>query len=155
MSVAFRRDGDEEHLEPKFELPIPAGPNLVTPRGLVQIAAKLAELEARLAGLTDEEAIKAVQRERRYWLTRHATAEPAPLPLGDVVAFGCTVAFRMNGKDRAITLVGDDEAEPASGRIAFSAPLARAMMGAEPGEWLEFGGKPDAIEIVGITVAPS
>ena len=34
MSVAFRRDSDEEHLEPKFELPIPAGPNLVTLRGL-------------------------------------------------------------------------------------------------------------------------
>ena len=33
MSVAFRRDCDEEHLEPKFELPIPVGPNLVTGRG--------------------------------------------------------------------------------------------------------------------------
>ena len=33
MSVAFRRESDEEHLEPKFELPIPPGPNLVTPRG--------------------------------------------------------------------------------------------------------------------------
>ena len=153
MSVAFRRDGDEEHLEPKFELPIPAGPNLVTARGLAQIAAKLAELDGRLAGLTDEATIKSVQRERRYWLTRHATAEPAPLPAGDVVAFGCTVAFRLNGKDRSITLVGDDEADPAVGLIAFSAPLARAMMGAEPGEWLEFGGRAEAIEIVGITVA--
>ena len=31
MSVAFRRESDEEHLEPKFELPIPPGPNYVTP----------------------------------------------------------------------------------------------------------------------------
>lgn len=23
MSVAFRREGDDEHMEPKFELPIP------------------------------------------------------------------------------------------------------------------------------------
>ena len=54
MSVAFRRESDDEHLEPKFELPLPPGPNLVTPRGLAQIRAKVAELEARLAGLTDE-----------------------------------------------------------------------------------------------------
>jgi len=31
MSVAFRRESDEEHLEPKFELPVPPGPNFVTP----------------------------------------------------------------------------------------------------------------------------
>ena len=30
MSVAFRRDSDEEHLEPKFELPIPPGETVVT-----------------------------------------------------------------------------------------------------------------------------
>ena len=40
MSVAFRRDGDEEHLEPKFEIPIPPGPNLVTARGLALIGEK-------------------------------------------------------------------------------------------------------------------
>lgn len=44
MSVAFRRDCDEEHLEPHFELPIPPGPNLVTPR-----IAQVAELEAGLS----------------------------------------------------------------------------------------------------------
>ena len=26
MSVAYRRDSDEEHFEPRFELPIPPGP---------------------------------------------------------------------------------------------------------------------------------
>ena len=44
MSVAFRRDSDEEHLEPKFELPVPVGPNLVTARGLALI-----ELQCRSA----------------------------------------------------------------------------------------------------------
>ena len=47
MSVAFRRESDEEHLEPKFELPIPPGPTLVTARGQAQIRARVAELEAR------------------------------------------------------------------------------------------------------------
>tara|TARA_A100001391_G_scaffold48685_1_gene28950 strand:+ start:14159 stop:14371 length:213 start_codon:yes stop_codon:yes gene_type:complete len=70
MSVAFRREGDDEHLEPKFELPIPPGPNLVTARGLAQIHAKVAELEAALAGLSDETEIAARKRDLRYWHTR-------------------------------------------------------------------------------------
>jgi hypothetical protein len=51
MSVAFRREGDEEHKEPRFELPIPPGPNWVTARGLALIAAKVAELEAAPRGV--------------------------------------------------------------------------------------------------------
>ena len=54
MSVAFRRESDEEHLEPKFEIPIPPGPNLVTVRGLEQIRAKVTTLEALIPVLTDE-----------------------------------------------------------------------------------------------------
>src|SRR4029079_14786816 len=46
MSVAFLRESDEEHKEPRFELPIPPGPSLVTPRGLALIEAKVGELEA-------------------------------------------------------------------------------------------------------------
>jgi transcription elongation GreA/GreB family factor len=153
MSVAFRREGDEEHLEPKFELPIPPGPNRVTARGLALIEAKLTAFDAALAGAADKEAIKAVQRERRYWLTRHATAEVMPGPKGDVVAFGCTVEFELGGKRRTVTIVGDDEADPASGRISFTAPLARAMMGAEAGETVDFGNDPDGIDILAIGVA--
>jgi len=153
MSVAFRREGDEEHLEPKFELPIPPGPNRVTARGLALIEEKLVALDATLAGLTDEEAIKAAQRERRYWLTRHATAEVMAEPKGDVVAFGCTVDFELGGKRRTVAIVGDDEAEPSVGRISFTAPLARAMMGAEVGETVDFGNDPEGITILSIGVA--
>lgn len=153
MSVAFRRESDEEHLEPKFELPIPPGPNLVTPRGLALIEARVAELDALIPALTDEEAIKAARRDLRYWHTRKATAELAPAPDGEVVEFGCTVTFRLGGKERSISIVGDDEADPAAGLIAFSAPLVRAMLQAEPGDLVAFGGKPEAIEI--IAVAPS
>ena len=112
MSVAFRREGDDEHLEPKFELPIPPGPNRVSPRGLAQIATRRAELEALIPTLTDETALKSAQRDRRYWSTRQSTAEPMPRPDGQTVAFGCTVTLRLNGNLRTITLVGDDEADP-------------------------------------------
>ena len=154
MSVAFRRDSDEEHHEPKFELPIPAGPNLVTVRGLALIRAKVVELQAALAGLTDEAAIAATKRELRYWQTRQSTAQLMPVPDGASVAFGTTVAIRLNGTAKSISIVGDDEAEPAAGKLAFSAPLCRAMMDAEAGDWLDFAGKADAIEIVGIAVTP-
>jgi transcription elongation GreA/GreB family factor len=152
MSVAFRREGDDEHLEPKFELPIPPGPNLVTTRGLALCLQHVAALEAQLASLQEEDAIKAVRRDLRYWLTRQATAQVMPVPNGGAVAFGSTVTYRLNGKERTITLVGDDEADPAAGRIAFSAPLARALLGAEVGEELDFGGKEGAIAIIGIAV---
>lgn len=152
MSVAFRRESDEEHLEPKFEIPIPPGPNRVTARGLELIRAKVAELEALIPTLSDETEIAAAKRELRYWHTRQSTAEPMPVPDGRTVAFGTRVTFRLKGKERTLQLVGDDEADPAQNRIAFSAPLARAMMDAEAGDFADFGGEEDAIEVLGIEV---
>lgn len=153
VSVAFRRESDEEHLEPKFELPIPPGPNLVTARGLALIEARVAELEAALPGLSDEAAITAARRQLRYWRTRQATAQLVPAPDGTRVAIGCTVVIRLNGKDRSVTVVGDDEADPPRGLLAFSAPLCRAMMDGEAGDLLDFGGKAEALEILAIAPA--
>lgn len=153
MSVAFRRDGDEEHLEPKFEIPIPPGPNRVTARGFALIAQRIAGLEAQLAEAADEAVLKGLKRDLRYWQTRQITAELMPPPSGETVEFGASVTFRLNGKERVLTLVGDDEADPASGLIAWTAPLARAMTGAEVGDLLDFGGRDDAIEVLNITIA--
>ena len=154
MSVAFRREGDDEHLEPKFELPIPPGPNLVTPRGLALIEAKVAELNEQIAALTDEEQIKKTRRVLRYWSTRQSTAQLMDAPEGDAVAFGCTVTFTLGGTTRSITIVGDDEADPATGLISFTAPLARALMDAEVGEKVDFNGKSEAIEVIAVNPVP-
>jgi transcription elongation factor GreB len=35
---------------------------------------------------------------------------------------------------RTLTIVGDDEADASSGRIGWSAPLARALIGAKAGD---------------------
>jgi len=152
VSVAFRRESDEEHKEPRFELPLPPGPNLVTERGLRQIEERLAETEARVAAGGDEATLADAKRDLRYWQTRHATAQRAPEPDGEEVAFGTRVTFRHNGAVRTISIVGDDEADPASGYVSFSAPLAKAMLGAMVGESVDFAGRADAIEIVGIAV---
>jgi transcription elongation GreA/GreB family factor len=150
MSVAFRRESDEEHLEPRFELPIPPGPNLVTARGLALLEARVAELEAGLPALTDEATRKAAQRDLRYWRTRLATAELTAAGSGEVVGFGCRIELLVNGKPRTIDVVGHDEADPAGGKLAFSAPLCRAVMGAQEGDVVDFGGKEGAVEVVGV-----
>lgn len=125
MSVAFRRESDEEHKEPKFELPLPPGPNLVTRRGLVLIEAKVAELESRIASLQLEPEIEEAKRALRYWLTRQSTAQLAPPPEPDVASFGTRVTFKLNGRQRIVDIVGDDEAEPDKDRLSFSAPPQR------------------------------
>lgn len=150
MSVAFRRDSDEEHLEPRFEIPIPSGPNLVTARGLELIAARVNEFEAMLPTLTDADARKATIRDLRYWRARLATADLRPDPAGDKVQFGSRVRYRMNGRDADISIVGHDEADPAAGLLSFLAPLCRAMLGAEAGDFVDFGGHDEAIEIVSV-----
>ena len=151
MSVAFRRESDEEHLEPKFELPLPPGPNLVTPRGLKLIEARNAELEAAVAAATPEQ-LPELQRDLRYWRARLATALLAPPPSGEIVAFGTIVTISQDGKTRTLDIVGHDESDPATGRIAFNAPLAKALIGSETGEEVESPGPGGTINIVAIEV---
>ena len=150
MSVAFRRESDEEHLEPKFELPIPLGPNLVTARGLALIDGRVGDLESRIAASTGEAEIAVLKRDLRYWQTRQITAELVPAPATDRIEFGSRVTVSLNGRPRTFRIVGDDEADPAGGLISISAPLSRAMLGAEAGEVLPFGGAIDALEILEI-----
>ena len=150
MSVAFRRESDEEHLEPKFEIPIPAGPNLVTPRGKALIDAKVVEIEAAIDAERDEAARAGLKRDLRYWHTRQTTAELAPAPEEDEVGIGSRVRVWMNGAERVIAIVGGDEAAPNEDKLAFSAPLARALMGAAVGESAAFNGKDAVIEILSI-----
>ena len=138
MSVAFRRESDEEHLEPRFELPIPPGPNLVTPRGLAMIEARNAEFEALLAETEGVEQRKPVLRDLHYWRQRLLSAQLAPPATGDIVAIGTSVTIRQGARERTLAIVGHDEAEPAASRLAFTAPLARALIGGEVGEEVEF-----------------
>jgi transcription elongation GreA/GreB family factor len=154
MSVAFRRESDEDHKEPKFEIPLPAGPNLVTRRGRALIDAKVVELEAAVAAEDVEEAREVLKRDLRYWHTRQTTAQLAPPLEDDVVGIGARVRIRLAGKERVIDIVGHDEADPAADRLAFSAPLANALLGAEVGERVDFNGKAEAIEIVAVEPIP-
>lgn len=154
MSVAFRRESDDEHKEPEFELPIAVGPNLVTPRGLRLLGEEVVRLEAEIAETTDEEPRKKLQRRLRYFHTRQSTADVQAPPADGSVGIGSRVTYRLNKAEKTITIVGGDEADPARGHIAFSAPLARALMGAETGESVEYQDREDAIAILAVEPDP-
>ena len=80
-----------------------------------------------------------------------------PAPDHDEVRFGSTVTFtheagRMTGTTLTFTIVGVDEADVKQGRIAFTAPLARALMGRHPDEAaiLQLGPEQQRLRVVRI-----
>jgi transcription elongation factor GreB len=61
--------------------------------------------------------------------------DPAKQPSRDQVRFGATVELADEDDiRRTLTIVGDDETDASAGRIGWSAPLARALIGARVGD---------------------
>lgn len=61
--------------------------------------------------------------------------DPAKQPDRSKVYFGATVTMAdVDDVHRTVTIVGDDEAEAAVGRIGWNSPLARALRGAKVGD---------------------
>ncbi|MCL2000458.1 MAG: transcription elongation factor GreA [Planctomycetes bacterium] len=71
-------------------------------------------------------------------LANAVLVDPAKAPK-DKVVMGCTVTFtRMNDMQSMIrTIVGAGQADPASGKILATSPLAKAMIGHGPGKTVE------------------
>ena len=145
MSKAFTKDDDDAaELLVAPRAPLPAGlPNYVTPRGLAALHAERASLER------DHDAVDASDAPDRA-LKRHAFAQrlaalqariatavlvdPATQPRGEV-RFGARVRVRNSaGKELVYRIVGIDEADAEAGRVAFSSPLARALLGKREGD---------------------
>jgi transcription elongation GreA/GreB family factor len=144
MSVAFTREEDLESQAADLpDRPISPHLNLVTASGLAAIereleAARAAYAAARNAGdiSTDRTPMARATRDLRYWSSRRASAqlsEPEPAP--GKVQFGRTVEIeREDGRRQSFRIVGEDEADPAQGRISYVSPLARALMGSAIGD---------------------
>ena len=61
--------------------------------------------------------------------------DPARQEVRDQVRFGAIVELADDDdRRRVLTIVGDDEAEASAGRIGWSAPIARALIGARVGD---------------------
>lgn len=144
MNRAFVKDPDDAG-RPETLPDRPQSPhtNYVTPAGLRQLQGLRADLAARLGRLLEEgklanpQELALVQRDLRYYEERVNCAvlvEPDARPR-DRVHFGATVEVRdESGAVEAFTIVGEDEADPAAGRISWVSPLAEALLNAEPGD---------------------
>jgi len=61
--------------------------------------------------------------------------DPSTQTSRDQVRFGATVELADDDDNRRVlTIVGDDETDASAGRIGWSAPLARALIGAKVGD---------------------
>ena len=142
MSRAFVKEGTAE-LEPLPDLQLSPHPNVVTLRGLASLRARLAATQAELTRLRaraerlDRLPEAAAERDIRYLEARLRSAipvDPLAQPLSEV-AFGLRVTVADgDGQETTYEIVGEDEADAALGRIAPQSPLARALMGAGPGD---------------------
>ncbi len=141
MSKAFTSEETDltEVVAPRAPLP-PGTPNYVTPRGLSLLReerAVLATKRARAEAAADVVAMNVLAARLAELDVRLASAElvdPAAQPK-DVVRFGATVT--VHGEDaraHAYRIVGVDEADPKRGDVAFTSPIARALLGHEVGD---------------------
>jgi transcription elongation factor GreB len=144
MSRAFVK-GDDSDLsgEELPERPVSPAPNYVTALGLAQLRARYETLLAQHAQLKaaaedfDKPKLTEIDRDLRYFSQRLESAilvdvqnEPR-----DEVHFGATVkAETSDGEIRQFTIVGEDEADVATGKVSWLSPLAKAMIGAKKGD---------------------
>ena len=152
MSRAFVKEVDDAP-PPITERPVSAAPNLVTPRGARLIEQSVVTLEEQIATVTDERVLLSLRRDLRYWHLRGSNMRIVP-PVHEPskIEFGVRVKIRRGGRVSEICIVGEDEAEPSAGLIAWTAPLARALQGAQAGETvdLEAGGRVEPVTVVAI-----
>lgn len=155
MSRAFvKEDGGADALP---ERPVSPHRNLVTRRGLALIEQEVVRQREALAaaGATgDRDGVAAASRELRYWSQRRANAEPVDPPAGgEAITFGMTVTLAdEDGRRRRWRIVGEDEADPREGRIAWISPVARALTGKWIGD--EAALPSGTAEIVAVDPAP-
>ncbi len=140
---AFVKEPDGGEAEDLFERPISEHQNFVTPEGLAAIETALARAEAEHAAAIaadDASAIARAGREMRYWTARRGTAEVVPPPDDkNQVRFGSTVTIERDDGRHTYRIVGEDEADPTHGTLAYVAPLARALAGKEVGDVVKVG----------------
>ncbi|MGV8987564.1 MAG: GreA/GreB family elongation factor [Cypionkella sp.] len=161
MSRAFVKEGDGG-LDPLPDLPISPHPNYVTPRGLAALQDRLRQRQSELAALKlradrlDKLPEAAAERDIRYLEARLRSAIAVVPTNQDLtqVAFGLCVTVRNDlGKEVCYEITGEDEADPARGRIAPQSPLARALMGAAVGDLVVWRKPSGAVELLVVRIA--
>lgn len=150
MSRAFVKEQDDAP-EALLERPVSSNPNFVTARGLRLIDAEIETLrnqQSQAQHIGDKAAAARYARDLRYWVQRRTTAQLVAPP-GDLtaVAFATRVTIeRHDGRRQTFAITGEDEADPAKGLLAYTSPMARALLGRRIGDFAEAPG--GEVEIV-------
>lgn len=163
MSRGFVKEDDQEEapmIPPRAALP--AGEtNYVTPNGLKELKNEEEELISERANLekgneTERRRAQAVidgnlklLRER---INTARVLDPKDQP-EDEVRFGAVVEFKQKGNTQKFQIVGVDEADVKKQKIAFVAPIAKAVTGKKVGDKVDFklGEETRKLEILKIT----
>jgi transcription elongation factor GreB len=141
VSKAFKKDDDDDPPLLVPRAPLPEGsPNYVTQSGLAALRAEHSELTRELLALSPESppreraSLKARIAELESRLASAQWVDPSEQPQ-DEVRFGASVEVAdAHGKLQRFRIVGVDEANVREGRVAFTAPLARALFGRRVGD---------------------
>ncbi len=76
---------------------------------------------------------------------------------GEKVFFGCTVTVENEaGTEKVLSIVGEDEIDPARGRISWVSPIGRALLGAFVGDTVvvKVPSGEDELEVVAVEYLP-
>ena len=142
MSRAFVKEQDDQADRETPARPQSPHINYVTPRGLALLRQKVEELAAArqtLAGredLSSQPALRELDRELAYYSERLSRAvRVEPRMADDAAHFGASVCVEdATGERITVVIVGEDEADVATGRISWVSPLAKALMNARVGD---------------------
>ncbi len=164
MSRGFVKEGDQEEapiIPPRAALPVGAI-NYVTPTGMDMLKKEREQLEKERANLntTHEQQrrveLAVIQGKMELLNERIASArvlDPAEQPQ-DEVRFGATVSYKILPAPtlHKFQIVGVDEANVNKGKIAFVAPLAKAITGQKEGDRVPFklGGKEKELLLISV-----
>jgi transcription elongation factor GreB len=162
MSRAFVNEDAGSDRPDLPELPVPSGPNFVTPRGLADLQTRIAQRQADLAALKaradclDKLPEAAAERDLRWLEARLKAAviiDPATHDLTEV-AFGLAVTVAdEDGRETTYEIVGEDEADAPRHRIAPNSPLARALLGAQVGDVVTWKRPNGSLDIAVVRIA--
>lgn len=151
MSRAFTKEEGPELPEDPPERPLSPHPNYVTPRGAglllkeeERLVSELAAYEGAQGDPARRKRKRLLERDLRYVRARRDAAvpvDPAAQPKGEV-RFGARVLLKAgDGRERALRIVGEDEAEEGGELLPWPAPFAQALFGLEPGQSLDWDGE--------------
>lgn len=165
MSRAFVRESDlEQPADDYTERPQSSHPNYVTPWGHRALEERHQALATEHAGLPEEsedplvrQRRLAVERDLRYYqgrIEKAVVVDPESQP-ADEVHFAARVTVEdENGERQEFSIVGEDEADVAAGKVSWASPLAQAMLGSRVGDTVTWRRPAGDVELEIIDIAP-